>query len=540
MSALSNLSGVGTSQPKLVSCTKELVDGYVFEVSGFTTTYAEQECYKGLAWRTYDDKELSPMVEDGKVVWYGSKGEERPTFGIMYVVFKCNELDRAYELFDMEDVINTNQIAKEGPKFEGYNRAIYCDIPYKMFNKIMNVFKDTLDTIGCVWFVSGNEIYCVTESYGENNTHKFRGCPVKKVGDIPDNINRLEHICIRDKSKYVVNREVARDRFKDNVYMNLIINNEFTVLDKSLLPTNGQLEIMSNYIVTCDVPIYTDRDEEIYISGNGKVLLTSGEMQPCIGESTHTGMSYGRWTPVESIHLKSINISGDIEIYCLPSEDNFSLGAYNYEEVPQINITGNAKLVAPEMEGKRVMVQGVPHPDGSTKFSGSAVYKILKDEEDESSLLSDEQNALLDEIVKYAPNARTLVKVTANKKTLERALELLQINPDVNVTPLLQKDNKWKLMQLTGCVVLGLDPELAGFSELKYEVAKIKELCSRRGIDFNEEHCTETLIAKLKEEYRGIPLTDWDYRVVYESIPSYFFSFDGSDVKLNVDRFLES
>lgn len=540
MSALSNLSGVGTSQPKIVNCTKELVDGYMFEVSGFTTTYAEQESYKGLAWRTYDDKEISPVVKDGKVVWFSSSGEERPVFSIVYVVFKCNELEKALELFDMSDIINTNQIANEGPRFEGYSRAVYCDIPYGIFSKIMSVYKGVLDTVGCVWFVSGTEIYCIVDSPDEQGVHKFRGCSVSKVGEVPNDVDRAYSIVIRDKSKFIVDRGTARERFGDNVYLNLLINDDFTIISKPLLAVNGQLEIMSNYIVDCEVPIHTDRDESINISGNGKVLLAAGVMQPCIGERTHTGMSYGRWAPVEGVHLKSINISGDIEIYCLPSEDNFSIGAYNYEEVPEINIAGNAKLIAPEMEGKRVLLKGVPQPDGSTKFSGSAVYGILKEGADESSLFSKEQLEELDKIEPLFPGARSICKPTADASTLRRALLLLEANPEVDITPMLQKENKWKLMQLTGCVVLGLDPEIAAYSELKYEVFKIECLCGRRGIDFNAENCTDVLIAKLKEEYSGRPLTDWDYRVLYESIPAYFFTFEGGGIKSNVDRFLAS
>lgn len=156
---------------------------------------------------------------------------------------------------------------------------------------------------------------------------------------------------------------------------------EYTLEDiewfQSVKLTDGKtLKVSGNVIIKAECPI--DAEGTIIIEGVGEnatlKLQAMSDMQPCIGCSTFTGLSYGRWSIARSmckeIHLKNVHV------ICESKNENFALGEYGTDNIPEIIIEDNASIDAPEIGHKRIMKVGPDYQEGSTKLSNIIVYEI--------------------------------------------------------------------------------------------------------------------------------------------------------------------
>lgn len=188
------------------------------------------------------------------------------------------------------------------------------------------------------------------------------------------------------------------------------------------------------FIVTGDRTIEEDvplelTEEVTTIKGCGTLTLISTESrQPCIGSRTHTGMSYGRWTPTECT-CKKLIIDG-VNVICSTRTLNFSIGAYNYEEIPEIVYLNGGSLSCVETEHVRVLKFKAYPPEGSTKISGDPVYVLA----DVTGVLDEEQKDLIQQIVSINPNMVSQCNYHASSEFLNEALSLLKLKPDLDVT----------------------------------------------------------------------------------------------------------
>lgn len=132
-----------------------------------------------------------------------------------------------------------------------------------------------------------------------------------------------------------------------------------------------------NFIMSEDCPLQATGT--LTIKGSGSLTLDCfGEMQPCIGIQTHTGMSFGRWEPGMGA-LDKIIIDG-VKVICRSNARSFSLGSYGKSYVPVIECVNGGSISCPEVTGRRVMKRsGAEDLIGSTKRVHPAVYEIEKE-----------------------------------------------------------------------------------------------------------------------------------------------------------------
>lgn len=121
-------------------------------------------------------------------------------------------------------------------------------------------------------------------------------------------------------------------------------------------------------------PLVELRAETCIIKGDGGTLklVSTSRRQPCIGSETHDGMSYGRWSPVVCKCKKLI--LQNIHLILESGVPNFTIGAYGYDEYPEVVLEKGATLEAPEAHEPRTLFYCPKAPDGSTKISDDCVY----------------------------------------------------------------------------------------------------------------------------------------------------------------------
>lgn len=138
------------------------------------------------------------------------------------------------------------------------------------------------------------------------------------------------------------------------------------------------LKIEGNVSIGANCPI--DATGSVTIEGVGEnaqlSLCNYDVMQPCIGSKTHTGLSYGRWQ-VSSYKCVSVTLS-NIRVECDSVNENFTLGEYGTDRIPEIYLTNGAELIAPEINHDRVMTVGPAYESGSTKLSDGVEYELFE------------------------------------------------------------------------------------------------------------------------------------------------------------------
>lgn len=149
----------------------------------------------------------------------------------------------------------------------------------------------------------------------------------------------------------------------------LIIYNTITCSDDAII------EINSNINIRAELPIDITNCNQLTIKGDGCLTLDPNYQQPCIGSLTHTGMSYGRWSPGPKVKCKKIIIDG-CKVICNSKVDCFSIGRYGTNEMVEIELVNGGSIDCPEINGERYIEYEAKPPCGSTKISESMIYGI--------------------------------------------------------------------------------------------------------------------------------------------------------------------
>lgn len=297
--------------------------------------------------------------------------------------------------------------------------------------------------------------------------------------------------------------------------------------ENSILEVNGNVKIEDSNPVIADTEVIT-------IKGSGILELVATEMmQPCIGSHTHTGMSYGRWSPIKCI-CKEIVVDG-VEVRCQSVTSNFTIGAYNYDEIPEIRCINGGKLLCAETEHERILKYKATPPAGSTKISEEARYILA----DVDQLFDEGQLRLKEEIVKINPKLECVISFKAPEYFLQEAIDLLQMNPECDVTMLVNgKHTESKMICRTMCV-LGMPEEYYAFSEFLFECNKLTYLEEKYDVvlDNDAENGVRALMHRVfGDDFNK--LTNWQTEMIYEMIPSYYYTFDHDLTnKENAERF---
>lgn len=154
-------------------------------------------------------------------------------------------------------------------------------------------------------------------------------------------------------------------------------NNDLTINNTIVCKDDAVIEINSNVEIAAELPIDITSCNQLTIKGNGHLTLIPGYQQPCIGSLTHTGMSYGRWSPGPKVKCKKIIIDG-CTVDCLTKVDCFSIGRYGTNEMVEIELVNGGSIDCPEAYGERYVEYQASPPYGSTKISESMQYAIKK------------------------------------------------------------------------------------------------------------------------------------------------------------------
>lgn len=272
--------------------------------------------------------------------------------------------------------------------------------------------------------------------------------------------------------------------------------------------------------------------------------VSGDELQPLIGPTTHDGMSYGRWSPVESsVVLKNITVS-DV-IVKIQTDEPFTIGSYGYEKVPTVTVKGNGDLLCPERTGTRLLLKRPVAPQGSTKISGRCRYCISYKPDYSDVPLTDYAQECKDEIMQLNPKWAEKVTPFVPEGNLTIAIDLLKFASDLDISLLFcPTDYSTAPTIVKGACILGVPSELVRFDEFYWYLNKCTWLLRKAGY-------TDTEIANMKGYSKAIaeyartiydmPVEDMNpiaIRTIYEMIPEYEFSFAGKDYAQCAEEFL--
>lgn len=157
----------------------------------------------------------------------------------------------------------------------------------------------------------------------------------------------------------------------------ICFNKNVKVYDTIVCSDDAVIEVNSDVEISTELPIDITSCNQLTIKGSGHLTLIPGYQQPCIGSLTHTGMSYGRWSPGPKVKCKKIIIDG-CTIECLTKVDCFSIGRYGTNESVEIELVNGGSIDCPEIYGERYVEYQAQPPSGSTKISESMQYAIKK------------------------------------------------------------------------------------------------------------------------------------------------------------------
>lgn len=153
------------------------------------------------------------------------------------------------------------------------------------------------------------------------------------------------------------------------LYNNVIQYTLVATGDTAVITLNG------DSVIRCNLPIDVTQCETLIINGEGTLILDSGDRQPCIGSRTCDNLSFGRWSIGKEFKCKRICISG-VSVIVHPGVPYFSIGRYGTNDMIDIELWNGGSINAPELTGKRIIVQQAYPPEGSTKISENMVYGI--------------------------------------------------------------------------------------------------------------------------------------------------------------------
>jgi hypothetical protein len=281
-------------------------------------------------------------------------------------------------------------------------------------------------------------------------------------------------------------------------------------------------------------PIYTGNAEVIKIFGGGALTIYGESRQPCIGPETNDGLSYGRWSESPSNKLKKIIIDGT-QVMFINKNENFSIGAYNYEEYPVVELINGGRLInCPEMTGTRELIFTAYPPSGSTKIVNDPTYIIVAPEHDLSNYVTKEHIAFMNYLKLIGRSE--LIKLVSPRTLsdgMERAKRLLSLNKDAHVASLINGLHNKNLYIVECACVLEMPGDTCDYDELYFEQCKYETICERyhkydKYPDRKAYDCVVcTIVHGLFEDKNFGSLTPWQKEMIYEMIPSYFFSFSG-------------
>lgn len=296
--------------------------------------------------------------------------------------------------------------------------------------------------------------------------------------------------------------------------------------DVNIATSKRVLEIKGNCSIKSETPIVV-RDSLI-IRGIGEnptlKLIVTGNMQPAIGVKTSTGLSFGRYQV--GYGILNLIVLDNVDVTIENSVENFSLGTYGIEEYPRVELLNNAKLSCPETNGTRFMKVGPEYVAGSTKHSRPCTYVIVKDLTDTEGFISDEVKQLRKQICEINSKYYGSVNMYTTVKGAEKALELLKLNPSLDISLLLYNDCNY--IKET-CCVLGLPEYIYKKEEFTFEMTRWPyihkvEQCTCDVEDW-EGISKEVINKKFNKPFEE--LTPFEVRYVYEMIPTYSFNFSG-------------
>lgn len=315
--------------------------------------------------------------------------------------------------------------------------------------------------------------------------------------------------------------------------------------NKSLSPLvvskyNSLIEISGNVMIEAPVPIIADGVKSVIIKGTGTLSLTCTEgMQPCIGTVTTTGMSYGRWSP-NGTPPEEIVVDG-VSIICKSSVENFTLGKYGSEKVPKIVTINGGRIICPEADGTRVITKQAKAPEGSTKISTSMQYEILKNGMAQEELL----NPQVKEYMKQLPERwHKYITLKTQPENVSEAIRLLNMNKDLDVELILDSDSEMSNARVATLLrnkdIYNNKEFMLESNKLEYLVSKysdMKSILAEADIQHHEIVCC--LITAIRDTL-GVSISDYDYEVLYDMIPSYYFdNWVRGDKKGSVEKYIE-
>lgn len=268
------------------------------------------------------------------------------------------------------------------------------------------------------------------------------------------------------------------------------------------------------------------------------------EMQPLVGPSTFDNMSYGRWSPVdESAILNKVTVRN--AIVQIKSDNAFTCGSYGYEKVPEFDVEdGSGFLCTERAGGKRVLVRRPVAPPGSTKISGKCIYAISYKEDFSDIPLSDYAKEIVESIKELNPEVVSKVTAFVPEKNLLAVEELLCLDPNMDVSLLLQPRSFRNYVSAQACCVLGIDSQQYSDNEFFWYLNKCKALLREAG--YNESELDKldgyiSALAKIAREKFGTAVEEFtalEKRYVYDMIPEYEFDFAGKDISICIKEFL--
>lgn len=400
---------------------------------------------------------------------------------------------------------------------------------------------DYTDTFKDNWYHEDHDIFTINNGYAlvtKNKTKQYKE-------DWSDVDRTIEVVIIKiDNNPYEGLTVIPKEStlLCDVTYKDVTIKRDIAFSDKYMY----ELKISGNVVINSETPLLCSGGV-VRIKGTpgSKLTLISGEQQPCIGPKTHTGMSYGRWSPSGSTP-KEVIIDG-AEVICQSMVESFSIGCYGgSNEIPKITLLNGADLICPETTGERVIIKAARAPGGSTKISEDMVYAIKKTGQHTLELVSaDVKDAYNDLICKH-PRYSGTIALTTTVKDIGTAMEILHENPRVNVELIIMSDAPLYIKRAAVLLRLPDRYEAVKHNELKFETLYKSDFIKKliyKGADIDDVIAAVNLIHLYKciAEKGGW----WDFikEVCYEMIPSYYYDFQehrGSSHEEHVNYFLES
>lgn len=282
------------------------------------------------------------------------------------------------------------------------------------------------------------------------------------------------------------------------------------------------LSVKGKSSITANVPIITSSEVTIKgAMGSVLVLQSIGEKQPCIGPVTCTGIPNGYWEKGGRCPRKIV-IDG-VKVICHSRVPNFAIGQYGSDEMPDVVLLNGGKLICPEMDKERVVSHWAKPPFGSTVVRESMEYTVVGDGETPVSMLTEQELEILNKICTYNQIFYNTVTYATSKKSLEKALEILTLVPNADVSLVLSGEYDNVLSTLRTVAILKLNPYIVELGNTAvFESYKCMTMCQDLFDGVGNNVNMYNLIYYINEK---AVLTDYIIEVMYELIPVHDWEF---------------